>query len=171
MRTVLRFKAAGLMHSLIYIGFLGLFAGTVTLEVHHLMPPSLKFLQGTTYIVYSFTLELATIAYLIGLFWALARRLRGAEYRIQTKTTSDDYLTLSLLIFIGISGVTTEAGRIALEGFPDYEKWSFIGYAFADLINLTNPSLFHRVSWILHVASFLLFLIAIPLSKLRHIFT
>ena len=32
MRTVLRFKAAGLMHSLIYVGFLGLFAGTVTLE-------------------------------------------------------------------------------------------------------------------------------------------
>ena len=171
MRTVLRFKAAGLMHSLIYIGFLGLFAGTVTLEVHHLMPPSLKFLQGTTYIVYSFTLELATIAYLTGLFWALVRRLRGAEYRIQTKTTSDDYLTLSLLIFIGISGITTEAGRIALEGFPDYERWSFIGYAFADLINLTNPSLFHRISWILHVVSFLVFLIAIPLSKLRHIFT
>jgi Fe-S oxidoreductase/nitrate reductase gamma subunit len=171
MRTVLRFKAAGLMHSLIYIGFLGLFAGTVTLEVHHLMPPSLKFLQGTTYIVYSFTLELATIAYLTGLFWALARRLRGAEYRIQTKTTSDDYLTLSLLIFIGISGITTEAGRIALEGFPDYERWSFIGYAFADLINLSNPSLFHRVSWILHVVSFFVFLIAIPLSKLRHIFT
>ena len=63
MRTVLRFRAAGLMHSLIYIGFLGLFAGTITLEIHHLMPPSLKFLQGTTYIVYSFTLELATIAY------------------------------------------------------------------------------------------------------------
>ena len=108
MRTVLRFKAAGLMHSLIYIGFLGLFAGTITLEIHHLMPPKWKFLQGTTYIVYSFLLELATIAYLIGLFWALIRRLRGAEYRIQTKTTVDDYLTLSLLIFIGISGVTTD---------------------------------------------------------------
>ena len=53
MRTVLRFKAAGLMHSLIYIGFLGLFAGTVTLEIHHLMPPSLKFLQGTTSVSYT----------------------------------------------------------------------------------------------------------------------
>jgi len=171
MRTVLRFKAAGLMHSLIYIGFLGLFAGTVTLEIHHLMPPSLKFLQGTTYIVYSFTLELATIAYLTGLFWALARRLIGTEYRIKTKTTIDDYLTLSLLIFIGISGITTEAGRIALENFPDYEKWSFIGYAVGDFLNLSNPELFHRISWVLHVVSFFVFLVAIPLSKLRHIFT
>jgi len=171
MRTVLRFKAAGLMHSLIYIGFLGLFAGTVTLEIHHLMPPSLKFLQGTTYIVYSFTLELATIAYLAGLFWGLARRLIGTEYRIKTKTTIDDYLTLSLLIFIGLSGITTEAGRIALENFPDYEKWSFIGYAAGQFLNLTNPELFHRISWVLHVVSFFVFLIAIPLSKLRHIFT
>ena len=171
MRTVLRFKAAGLMHSLIYIGFLGLFAGTVTLEIHHLMPPSLKFLQGTTYIVYSFTLELATIAYLTGLFWALARRIIGTEYRIKTKTTIDDYLTLSLLIFIGISGITTEAGRIALENFPDYEKWSFIGYAVGQFLNLSNPELFHRISWVLHVVSFFVFLIAIPLSKLRHIFT
>ena len=135
------------------------------------MPPSLKFLQGTTYIVYSFTLELATIAYLTGLFWALARRLIGTEYRIKTKTTVDDYLTLSLLIFIGISGITTEAGRIALENFPDYEKWSFIGYALGEFLNLSNPGLFHRVSWVLHVLSFFVFLIAIPLSKLRHIFT
>ena len=76
-----------------------------------------------------------------------------------------------MLIFIGISGVTTEAGRIALENFPDYEKWSFIGYFVADFLNLSNPELFHRVSWVLHVVSFFVFLIALPISKLRHIIT
>ena len=171
MKTLLRFKAAGLMHSLIYVGFLGLFAGTVTLEIHHLMPPSLKFLKGQTYIVYSFLLELATLAFLIGLFWALFRRIFGTEFRIKTKTNLDDYLTLSLLILLGITGITTEAGRIALENFPDYEKWSFVGYFFAKLIPLQNPEIFHRLSWIFHVVLFLAFLISIPLSKLRHIFT
>jgi len=171
MKTVLRFKAAGLMHSLIYVGFLGLFAGTITLEIHHLMPPSLKFLQGTTYMVYSFTLELATIAYLFGLFWALTRRVVGTEYRIKTKTTIDDYLTLSLLIFIGVSGITTEAGRIAVENFPEYEKWSFIGYFVASTFEISNPVDFHRISWVLHVVSFFAFLIIMPLSKLRHIIT
>ncbi len=171
MKTLLRFKAAGLMHSLIYVGFLGLFAGTVTLEIHHLMPPSLKFLKGQTYIVYSFLLELATLAFLIGLFWALLRRIFGTEFRIKTKTNLDDYLTLSLLILLGITGITTEAGRIALENFPDYEKWSFVGYFFAKLIPLQNPVIFHRLSWIIHVVLFLAFLISIPLSKLRHIFT
>ena len=171
MKTLLRFKAAGLMHSLIYVGFLGLFAGTVTLEIHHLMPPSLKFLKGQTYIVYSFLLELATLAFLLGLFWALFRRIFGTEFRIKTKTNLDDYLTLSLLILLGITGITTEAGRIALENFPDYEKWSFVGYFFAKLIPLQNPEIFHRLSWIIHVVLFLAFLISIPLSKLRHIFT
>ena len=171
MKTLLRFKAAGLMHSLIYVGFLGLFAGTVTLEIHHLMPPSLKFLKGQTYIVYSFLLELATLAFLLGLFWALFRRIFGTEFRIKTKTNLDDYLTLSLLILLGVTGITTEAGRIALENFPDYEKWSFVGYFFAKLIPLQNPEIFHRLSWIIHVVLFLAFLISIPLSKLRHIFT
>ncbi|MDA2969725.1 MAG: (Fe-S)-binding protein [Actinomycetota bacterium] len=171
MKTLLRFKAAGLMHSLIYVGFIGLFAGTVTLEIHHLMPPSLKFLQGQTYIVYSFILELATLAFLFGLVWALTRRIFGTEFRIKTKTNLDDYLTLSLLILLGITGVTTEAGRIALENFPSYEKWSFVGYFFAKTIPIQNPEIFHRISWILHVVLFLVFLIALPLSKLRHMIT
>ena len=171
MRTVLRFRAAGLMHSMIYIGFLGLFAGTITLEIHHLMPPSLKFLQGTTYFIYSFALELASLVYLFGIAWALFRRIFGTEYRIKVKTKMDDYLTLGLLGFMGISGLTTEAGRIIVEGFPEYEKWSFVGYFIAEILPIENGVLFHRVSWILHVVSFFIFLISLPQSKLRHIIT
>ena len=74
---------------MIYVGFLGLFAGTITLEIHHLMPPSLKFLQGTTYLVYSFTLELASLVYLGGIAWALYRRILGTEDRLKTKTKMD----------------------------------------------------------------------------------
>ena len=156
---------------MIYLGFLGLFAGTITLEIHHLMPPSLKFLQGTTYIVYSFSLELASLLYLGGLGWAFYRRIFGTEDRIKTKTKMDDYLTLSLLAFMGISGLTTEAGRILVEGFPNYEKWSFVGYYIATLLPFDDGILFHRVSWILHTVSFFVFLLVLPQSKLRHIVT
>ena len=140
MRTVLRFRAAGVMHSMIYVGFLGLFAGTITLEIHHLMPPSLKFLQGTTYFAYSFSLEVASLIYLFGIAWALFRRIFGTEDRIKTKTKMDDYLTLGLLAFMGISGLTTEAGRIIVEGFPEYEKWSFVGYFIASVIEVISSS-------------------------------
>ena len=171
MRTLLRFKAAGLMHSMIYVGFLGLFAGTITLEIHHLMPPSFKFLQGTTYLVYSFSLEIASLIYLGGIAWAIYRRIFGREERLKTKTQMDDYLTLILLGFMGISGLTTEAGRIIVEGFPEFEKWSFVGYFIADLLPIENGVIFHRISWILHVISFFVFLIVLPQSKLRHIVT
>jgi Fe-S oxidoreductase len=83
----------------------------------------------------------------------------------------DDYLTLSLLAFMGISGLTTEAGRILVEGFPNYEKWSFVGYYIATLLPFDDGILFHRVSWILHTVSFFLFLLVLPQSKLRHIVT
>ena len=131
----------------------------------------MKFLQGTTYIVYSFSLELASLLYLGGLGWAFYRRIFGTEDRIKTKTKMDDYLTLSLLAFMGISGLTTEAGRILVEGFPNYEKWSFVGYYIATLLPFDDGILFHRVSWILHTVSFFVFLLVLPQSKLRHIIT
>ena len=62
MDTVRRFKAAGLMHSMIYVGFIILFIGTITLEIHHLMPPNLKFLQGLTYQIYSAILDAASFS-------------------------------------------------------------------------------------------------------------
>ena len=54
MRTLLRDSAAGLMHSMIYFGFLVLLAVTTVLEIDHQMPEDLKFLQGRTYQAYAF---------------------------------------------------------------------------------------------------------------------
>ena len=48
MKTLMRDRAAGIMHSFIYFGFLGLLISTTTLEIDHQLPLALKFLQGTT---------------------------------------------------------------------------------------------------------------------------
>ena len=52
MQTLLRDPAAGIMHSCIYFGFIGLFMATVLLEIDHQLPGSLKFLHGTVYEAY-----------------------------------------------------------------------------------------------------------------------
>ena len=70
MRTLMRDRQAGLMHSMVYFGFLVLFAGTVTLEIDHILPNQLKFLEGDFYLVYSAILDLAALVYLGGLAWA-----------------------------------------------------------------------------------------------------
>ncbi len=67
MRTLLRDPGAGLMHTAIYIGFLVLFAGTVTLEIDHILPADLKFLEGGFYEGYSFVLDLFALVFLGGL--------------------------------------------------------------------------------------------------------
>ena len=53
MQTLLRDPAAGVMHSLLYFGFLVLLAVTTVLEIDHQMPDDLKFLHGGVYQAYS----------------------------------------------------------------------------------------------------------------------
>src|SRR5690554_3496270 len=74
MRTVMRDRRAGMMHSAIYWGFVILFLGTVTVELDHLAPPSLKFLHGTFYLGFSAVLDLASLMFLGGLALAFLGR-------------------------------------------------------------------------------------------------
>jgi hypothetical protein len=74
MKTLLRDKQAGMMHAMVYFGFVVLFLGTVTLEIDHILPNSLKFLEGGVYQGYSLILDLAAVVYLGGLSWAFVRR-------------------------------------------------------------------------------------------------
>ena len=53
MQTLLRDSAAGLMHSLIYFGFLVLLGVTTVLEIDHQLPEDLKFLHGDMYMAYT----------------------------------------------------------------------------------------------------------------------
>jgi hypothetical protein len=48
MKTLMRDPRSGIMHSMIYFGFIVLFLGTVTLEIDHLLPAGLKFLHGAS---------------------------------------------------------------------------------------------------------------------------
>lgn len=170
MKTLMRDPRAGVMHSLIYYGFLVLFLGTVTLEIDHLLPAGLKFLHGSFYLGYSAILDAAALAYLGGLGLAVAGRYLMPAPRIRSKTRPQDAVILGLLIAIGLTGLLVEAARIANEGRPDHEVWSFVGYPLA-LIFGGSAAAWHTVLWVSHVATFLGFLVVLPMTKLRHIVT
>ncbi len=171
MQTLMRDRAAGLMHSMVYYGFIVLFMGTVTLEIDHLLPAAWKFLEGNVYQAYSFILDGASLVFLGGLGWALVRRYGQAPWRLRSKTRPEDLWILVLLALIGISGLATEAARIAVEGRPDYEVWSFVGYPLSQVVPDGIATGLHQVIWALHAASFLAFLIVLPTTKLRHMVT
>ncbi len=167
MRTLLRDRAAGLMHAMIYYGFVVLFLGTVTLEIHNLAPIRYKFLTGVVYQGYSAILDLAGVVYLIGLGWAAVRRYGTRPWRLRSKTKPEDAWILGLLALIGISGFLVEAARIAVMGRPAFEVWSFVGYPLSAIV----PAAWHQTIWVLHAVSFAAFLVVLPSTKLRHIAT
>src|SRR5205085_1571113 len=78
--------AAGLMHSLLYFGFIGLFIVTAVSEINHQMPRSWKFLHGQTYQAYAAFGDAVGVMFLAGVVWAIGRRYVQRPYRVRIKT-------------------------------------------------------------------------------------
>lgn len=174
MRTLLRDSAAGLMHSMIYFGFLVLLGVTTVLEVDHQLPPKAKFLQGRTYMGYSFVGDLAGVVFVGGILWAITRRYVQRPYRIRIKTKPEHALILGVFLAIGLTGFLAEGVRIAEIGEPNYEKWSFIGYPVSkifDGLSAHTLDVWHQIFWGVHVLAFIAFLAILPVTMLRHMFT
>ena len=172
MQTLLRDPAAGVMHSLIYFGFLILLAVTTVLEINHQMPESMKFLHGGVYQAYSAVGDGAGVMLFVGVMWAIVRRYMQRPYRIRIKSKPEHAVILGTLLAIAVTGFGAEVWRIALAGRPDFEKWSFIGYPLSGLIeDAGNLAGAHQVWWVAHVASFFLFVVILPVTMLRHVFT
>ena len=178
MRTLLRDSAAGLMHSMIYFGFLVLLGVTTVLEIDHQMPPALKFLHGDVYRAYAAVGDIAGVVFTGGVIWAIVRRYVQRPYRIRIKTKPEHALGLGVLLAIGVTGFGAEMFRIA-EGLSagenlDHEKWSVIGYPLAQLVDGASAgtlSTWHQGWWVAHVLSFIAFLAILPVTMLRHMFT
>ena len=178
MRTLLRDSAAGLMHSMIYFGFLVLLGVTTVLEVDHQLPESLKFLHGGVYQGYVFVGDFAGLVFTGGVVWAILRRYVQRPYRIRIKTKAEHGVILAVLLLIGLTGFGAEMFRIAATeaGGKDlsYEKWSFVGYPLSRLVDglaVGTLEWWHQAMWVGHVVVFIAFLALLPITMLRHIFT
>ncbi len=175
MRTLLREPGAGVMHSLIYFSFLVLLGVTTVLEIDHQLPDAAKFLHGDVYRAYSAVGDAAGAVFVVGMLWAILRRFgppRLRPYRIRIKTRPEHAVIGAVMLAIGITGFGAEAYRIAADGLPDHERWSFIGYPLATLIDgSSGVNGWHQAWWIAHVASFVAFLVILPTTMLRHMFT
>ena len=172
MQTLLREPAAGVMHSLMYFPFLVLIGVTTVLEINHQLPESAKFLHGDVYRAYSAVGDAAGVLFLVGVFWAIGRRYISPPYRIRTKRRPEHAASLFILAAIGVTGFLAEMFRIGISGRPDFERWSFVGYPLAGLVEgMTAIHGWHQAMWILHVLTFVAFLVMLPVTMLRHMFT
>jgi Fe-S oxidoreductase/nitrate reductase gamma subunit len=172
MQTLLRDPAAGLMHSLIYFSFIVLFAVTTVLEINHQLPEDAKFLHGDVYRAYSVVGDGAGLVLIVGVVWAIVRRYVQRPYRIRIKSKPEHAVILTTLLVLAVSGFMAEAYRIALAGQPDFEQYSFVGYPLSQLMEETGDLAgWHQVWWLVHVGCFFAFLLMLPITMLRHMFT
>jgi len=167
-KKTLQDRKPGMMHALIFFGFLGLFIGTDVIAVEEDFTIPLlgheagKILVGDFYRAYETILDAVGLLFVAGLIWAAWRRYKVRPERLHERQY--DFEALVSLIFVGVSGYLIEGLRIAnqtIAGIPVFEQsWavqSFVGYAFAVLfrgIGLGSGSTIglelHLVLWIMH---------------------
>ena len=173
MQTLLRDPAAGLMHSLIYFSFLALFPSRWSSRFSTSCPrvevPPRRRVRGLlvrrrprrnacSWPAWCGRSYAATCSGRIGSGSRPSQRMRSSSARCSPSA-------------LRLPG---EGARIALVGRPCFERWSFVGWAVSGPIrNWSHASLpaTHRWLWILHVSTFVAFLVILPTTKLRHMFT
>ena len=165
--TVLRRKLPGVMHALVFSGFLVLFGGTVVVFLDSDL--GIKLNHGDFYLYYeSLTVDLFGAFFLLALLIAAYRRYVARPWFLE-KRDPRDALLLAPLFVIALTGFGLEGLRIAVQHDP-WRHWSPVGDAFSRVMGPAGEG-FYPYLWTFHVLAWHAFLAAIPYTKALHWFT
>jgi Fe-S oxidoreductase/nitrate reductase gamma subunit len=173
---VVSVKSPGVAHGLFFWGFSLLFIGTCLIVVQADFTDLLfgvKFLKGNFYLIFSVVLDLAGLVSIVMLGGLVVRRYLVKPEGLET--TRDDAIMHGLLFAILITGFLIEGARMAVTelGTP-LAAWSPVGLVVAKAMSgMSEASLrsSHVVLWWGHMILVVAFIISIPFTKFRHIFT
>jgi Fe-S oxidoreductase/nitrate reductase gamma subunit len=166
----------GVMHAIMFWGFLALFMGTVlaTVDWDITLPLfGVKLLAGSFYLFYETTLDLFGLFFVIGLGMAVWRRFVLRPHRVDP--TARFARVLALLLVINVSGFVMEACRLAVVR-PGWAPWSPVGYALGQgalALGASEGTLraVHLSVWLFHAVISLVFVAVIPYSYFMHLVT
>jgi Fe-S oxidoreductase/nitrate reductase gamma subunit len=166
----------GVMHAIMFWGFLALFIGTVlaTIDWDITLPLfGYKLLKGTFYLLYETVLDLFGLFFVIGLGMAVWRRFVVRPRRIDS--TARFARVLALLFVINLTGFIMEACRLAVTQ-PEWARWSPVGWALGQAMlgaGMSEGALraTHLSVWLFHAVISLGFIALIPYSYFMHLFT
>ncbi len=169
-RVIARDRYAGVMHRLIFWGFVILVISTTLVGIQH--HGHIVFLTGNFYLVFSLFSDLGGVAFIAGIAMALWRRREvGGQQRLLSSAATTAMLWC--LLVLAVTGFVVEAARIAVD-FPEFEHWSPVGFVLArglQLFGITGETArkLHAGVWVLHAGVVMVFLAIVPLSLLKHI--
>jgi Fe-S oxidoreductase/nitrate reductase gamma subunit len=176
-KTILRRREAypGMMHLLIFWGFLLLAIGTglVAFEDDFFRPLfGITYLHGDFYLIFSFILDLAGLAAIVGVVMALFRRYVTRPERLDNQR--DDLIALLWILVVLVTGFLVEGARIAFDR-PPYEVVSFVGWVTSSLflgISKEGVRTVHALIYYVHMfLSFGLIAYVVYSGRLLHLVT
>jgi Fe-S oxidoreductase len=171
---LMREPGPGLMHALIFWGFIVLTAGTIELIAQGVYPPfSYGFLPTWAYRAYSVSQEVFGVLVLLAVAFALFRRLVLRPRRLQGDglEQADAIVILTAIAGLMITMFLTNAFLLVTEP-ASVVREKFVSHALATALAGMGPAsaeLVHDVSWWTHAVLILAFLNYLPYSKHLHI--
>ncbi len=166
----------GVMHAIMFWGFLALFMGTVlaTIDFDITLPLfDYKLLKGPFYLFYETVLDLFGLFFVIGLGMAVWRRFVVRPHRVDP--TARFARVLALLFLINVTGFVIEACRLAVVQ-PWWGPWSPVGWALGQAMLAAGMSAgalraTHFGLWLFHAVIALGFIAVVPYSYFVHLIT
>lgn len=164
----------GVMHLLIFWGFIVLFIGTVIVMVEHDVTVPLfgfSFYRGDFYLGFKLAMNLAGLMLILGVLMAFWRRL--ARRPATLESSADDLVLLAFLLLLSVQGFVVQALRLAVERDP-WAAWSFVSYPISVALQGLPVGWLrglHLVNWWSHMLTTTVFLAYFAYSKMIHPFT
>lgn len=162
-----RKKSGSPIHLLIFYGFFTFFMATTLLAVNTYSP--IKFHYGVYFEIYSVTVDLMGVAFIVGVVWAIGRRFlyNHRKNGIMGHKWSD-YWTLCLLLILALTGFWLAAARVSATPWHDWYWVTPTATAWGLAEGRYSPAMYQFVWWF-HMGWIWLFFLTIPLMKLKHI--
>ncbi|MGD8465564.1 MAG: (Fe-S)-binding protein [Anaerolineae bacterium] len=167
-RRILSQAYPGLMHGLIFYGFVAFFIATSLVGIQ--LDTGLRILQGDFYLYFELIVNAFALLFLAGLGLAAFRRYVQQPDRLNIRR--DDALILGTLTFIALSGLSLEVMRLRGQQ-PAWAHWSWLGNAIAGLFGPLPdqpPAVYPYIWWAHQLATFGL-IASLPYTKFLHIVT
>jgi Fe-S oxidoreductase/nitrate reductase gamma subunit len=167
-RRILSQAYPGLMHGLIFYGFVTFFIATSLVGIQ--MELGLPILRGDFYLGFELVVNGFALLFLVGLALAGVRRYVQRPDRLNIKR--DDAYILASLTFMALSGLSLEVMRLRGQQ-PPWAEWSWLGNALAGLFGPPPeqpPAIYPFVWWSHQLTAFAL-IATLPYTKFLHIVT
>jgi Fe-S oxidoreductase len=171
--NLLKDRVPGIMHALIFFGFLVLFAATVVVAIDSDL--GIRIMHGPFYLYFqSLIVDLFGGVMMVGLFIAVYRRYIRRLPRLERGKWADAGI-LAAFALILLTGFMIEGLRIAATADP-WAEYSPVGYVLglalaSVLVTAGAMQAAHVALWLFHVAMWHSLLALAPYGKLAHVVT